>query len=116
MSVPVALLNFFGRRATRVARILRDGESLDIGRSLGVVGSPGHTPDHLCFFLEDERILFAGDLFRNVRGLEMFPRNAWSESESKASADRALALEPAMICPGHGRVWRAGGDARPGEQ
>jgi glyoxylase-like metal-dependent hydrolase (beta-lactamase superfamily II) len=86
MSVPVALMN--------------------------AVATPGHTPDHFAYFLERERILFAGDLYRNLDGLELYPRNAWSRAEQEASARKALALGPAIVCPGHGKVWREGDPRR----
>ena len=71
-----------------------------------MISTPGHTPDHLCFFLEREGLLFAGDLFRNVAGLELFPRNAWDREAMKASFRKIASLNPRLICPGHGRVWR----------
>jgi glyoxylase-like metal-dependent hydrolase (beta-lactamase superfamily II) len=108
MIVPVALMNFLFRGAVPAARRLEDGDRLDILGGLLVVETKGHTPDHLCFFLEREGLLFAGDLLRNVEVLEVFPRNAWSRDEAEKSLRRVAGLRPRTICPGHGRVWREG--------
>ena len=99
MSVPVALMNAAIGARPSAGRILRDGERLDILGGLRAVATPGHTPDHFAYFLERERILFAGDLYRNLDGLELYPRNAWSRAEQEASARKALALGPAIVCP-----------------
>jgi glyoxylase-like metal-dependent hydrolase (beta-lactamase superfamily II) len=106
MIVPIALMNFLFRGSVPGARVLKDGDWLDILGGLRVVETKGHTPDHLCFFLEREGLLFAGDLLRNVAGLEAFPRNAWNRDEAEKSLRRVEGLRPRTICPGHGRVWR----------
>ena len=43
-------------------RVVGDGDSID-GTEFGldVLHTPGHAPNHLCFFLEEERMLFTGD-------------------------------------------------------
>lgn len=44
-------------------RTLRDGERIGAGTaSLLAIEAPGHAPDHLVFWLEDERALFTGDV------------------------------------------------------
>lgn len=44
-------------------RILRDGDSLDLGgRSLTVIHTPGHSPGHCCFYEPGRKSLFSGDL------------------------------------------------------
>jgi glyoxylase-like metal-dependent hydrolase (beta-lactamase superfamily II) len=46
----------------RPDRILRDGERLSgPGWTLEAVATPGHTSNHLCFALPQERALFSGD-------------------------------------------------------
>ena len=42
---------------------IRDGDVIDAGDStLTAIHTPGHAPDHLCFWHEDTRTLFCGDL------------------------------------------------------
>lgn len=44
-------------------RLLRDGDSLDLGgRTLTVIHTPGHSPGHCCFYEPDRGALFTGDL------------------------------------------------------
>jgi glyoxylase-like metal-dependent hydrolase (beta-lactamase superfamily II) len=43
-------------------RLIDDGESIRVGgRSITAIWTPGHTPGHLCFALEDEGLLLGGD-------------------------------------------------------
>ncbi|MDG3015264.1 MBL fold metallo-hydrolase [Speluncibacter jeojiensis] len=43
-------------------RTLADGELIKLaGRDLKVVFTPGHTPGHACFYLEDADVMFTGD-------------------------------------------------------
>jgi glyoxylase-like metal-dependent hydrolase (beta-lactamase superfamily II) len=108
MTLPVALLNAAVGARPSAGRTLGDGERLDILGGLRAIATPGHTPDHFAYFLERGGILFAGDLYRNVAGLELFPRNAWDRAEQEASARKVEGLRLKIICPGHGKVWREG--------
>lgn len=48
----------------KVTHWYRDGDVLDLGnRSLEVIHTPGHSPDHCCFLDREDRLLFTGDLF-----------------------------------------------------
>ena len=90
---------------------MSDGETLSIAGGIQVMVTPGHTPDHVCYFWERERVLFAGDLLNNRAGLTLTPdRITWDMAKAHASAQRVLQLDPALICMGHGQVWRAADD------
>ena len=48
--------------STVPTRLLRDGDTLDLGgRTLQVLHTPGHTPDCICLLDDEDRILFTGD-------------------------------------------------------
>lgn len=68
--------------------------------------TPGHTDDHVSFMWESEGVLFSGDLFMNfskpVPSLKMI---SWDMEAVKSSARQALALQPKLIYPGHGRAF-----------
>lgn len=50
--------------ATIPTRLLQDGDRLDLGgRTLQVLHTPGHTPDSICLFDEDNGLLFGGDTY-----------------------------------------------------
>jgi glyoxylase-like metal-dependent hydrolase (beta-lactamase superfamily II) len=65
--------------------------------------TPGHTWDHVCYFLEQERAIFAGDLVAGAGSLVVGP----GRGELAASL-RSLALlaehQPTTLYPGHGPV------------
>jgi len=71
--------------------------------TLRALHTPGHTWDHVCYFLEQERAVFAGDLVAGTGSLVVGP----GRGELAASL-RSLALlatrEPETIYPGHGPI------------
>jgi glyoxylase-like metal-dependent hydrolase (beta-lactamase superfamily II) len=106
-----ATLNLLLRRAVPVEHPVSDGERLDIAGGIRVITTPGHTPDHVCYYWEREGVLFAGDLLNNRTRLSLTPAAlTWDKMAARQSARKVLALEPAVICPGHGAIWRAAED------
>jgi glyoxylase-like metal-dependent hydrolase (beta-lactamase superfamily II) len=88
-----------------------DGELIG---SLEVVACPGHTPGHIAFLDRRDQTLYCGDTFSTLGGVEtsarMNPRfplvvmGTWNRPMVLASARKLLALQPARLAPGHGRV------------
>ncbi len=83
---------------------LFDDQKLDIAElSLDVLHTPGHTPGHCCFYLEDEGVLFSGDqLFQGSIGRTDLPGGSY-DTLMASMATRILPL-PAetSVLPGHG--------------
>lgn len=82
-----------------------DGERLDAGdTSLVAVHTPGHAPDHLCFWHEETRTVFSGDLA--LIGSSVWIRSGPGGDVAAyiASLERILALNPARMFPAHGPV------------
>jgi glyoxylase-like metal-dependent hydrolase (beta-lactamase superfamily II) len=103
--------NLLLRRAVPVEHLVSDGEVLAIAGGIRVITTPGHTPDHVCYYWERERVLFAGDLLNGRAGLRLTPAAlTWDTAAARQSARKALTLKPAVICAGHGQVWRASAD------
>ncbi|QNI31993.1 MBL fold metallo-hydrolase [Alloacidobacterium dinghuense] len=51
-------------RPWHVTKWLHDGDSIDLGgRTLEVIGTPGHTPDSICLLDRANRLLFSGDTY-----------------------------------------------------
>ena len=75
-----------GFRPTRVTQTLDDDEHLDLVGGVRVVFTPGHTPGHLCLYLECHRTLIAGDALVAHRGQVYGP-------SSKSSADLPAARD-----------------------
>jgi glyoxylase-like metal-dependent hydrolase (beta-lactamase superfamily II) len=89
-------------RLPGVTSILRDGEILQISkRGLRALDTPGHTRDSLSFVVEDERLLFAGDVVAG-EGTVVVGRERGDLGMYLASLQR-LREEPVdTILPGHG--------------
>lgn len=89
---------------TPVDRELRDGDLLrEIGGGLQVVFTPGHAPGHLAFWQPDLRLLFCGDVIFRLPNLRLpFSFLTVDMAENKRSIARLAALEPALVCFGHG--------------
>src|SRR5262249_10915500 len=70
--------------AVRVDRALGEGDAIE-GTEFGlqVLHTPGHAPNHLCFLLEEERVLLTGD---TVLG------GMWSVVSPKRGGDMAVYL------------------------
>ena len=84
---------------------LADGDEIQAGElRLRAVHTPGHAPDHLCFWHEESRTLFGGDLA--VQGTTVWiPTSLGGDLvDYLASVERVIALAPARIYPAHGAV------------
>ncbi len=82
-----------------------DGDTIEAGdASVTAVHTPGHAPDHVCFWHRDTRVMFGGDLA--IKGTTVWiPSSLQGDLASYvASLERVLALNPARIYPGHGPV------------
>src|SRR5581483_1841713 len=67
-----------------------------------VVPAPGHAADQVMLWDADRRWLIGGDLAINgVRPFVEYGTSATPHADYLASLDRALALEPELLLPGH---------------
>jgi len=71
------------------------------GATLRAIHTPGHAPDHLCFWLEEERAVFSGDNVLGI-GTTVIPAQSGDLGHYMDSLERLLAEEPARIYPAHG--------------
>jgi hydroxyacylglutathione hydrolase len=90
-----------------VERRLREG---DVVGGFSVLEVPGHSPGHLAFWREDDRVLVLGDVVTNenvwvgLPGLrEPPPLFTSDQAENRRSARRLAGLEPAITCFSHGK-------------
>jgi glyoxylase-like metal-dependent hydrolase (beta-lactamase superfamily II) len=87
-----------------VDRPLAHDEVLGIaGATLRALHTPGHTWDHVCYFLEEERAIFAGDLVAGTGSLVVGPGRG-ELAASLRSLQILLDRDPNVIYPGHGPV------------
>jgi hydroxyacylglutathione hydrolase len=83
---------------------LGDGEVLELaGLRFRVLHTPGHTPGHCCFWLEEEGVLFSGDhLFAGSIGRTDLPGGDYG-TLLRSMAERVVPLPPEThVLPGHG--------------
>jgi glyoxylase-like metal-dependent hydrolase (beta-lactamase superfamily II) len=90
----------------RLDRVLADGDTIDGTEfRLEAIATPGHAPNHLCFLLEEERVLFTGDHVLNGTTTVVNPQRGGDMVQYLASLERLRKLRRiSRICPGHGDV------------
>jgi len=101
-------------RRRKVDVVLNDGDTIDTpAGTLRVLHTPGHTPGHISFYRERDKVLLSGDAiinvipFKRVEGLTLpLPIFSSDVELARESAKRLAALEPKVLLPGHGRVIR----------
>ena len=86
--------------------VLGDGDTVDGTEfRLEALHTPGHAPNHLCFWLDEERVLFTGDHVLNGTTTVVNPKRGGDMIQYLASLERLRRLKRvARICPGHGDV------------
>jgi len=85
-------------------RALADGESLptDAG-PLRALRTPGHAADHICYLLQEQELLFAGDHLMDDTTVVIAPPDG--DMAAYLTSLRRLQQEPVQrIAPGHGRL------------
>jgi hydroxyacylglutathione hydrolase len=73
------------------------------GVTLRALHTPGHASDHLCYYLEEERALFTGDVILGG-STTVIPPDDGDLAAYLASLRRLLDLDVQRIYPGHGPV------------
>jgi glyoxylase-like metal-dependent hydrolase (beta-lactamase superfamily II) len=86
-------------------RAVQDGETLpEALNGLQVILTPGHTRGHVSFWQPDRRLLFCGDVVMRLPRLRLpFANFTVDMDENKQSIKKIAALEPAVVCFGHGQ-------------
>ncbi|HSP09853.1 MAG TPA: MBL fold metallo-hydrolase [Candidatus Dormibacteraeota bacterium] len=80
---------------------LGDADVVNIGTvRLTALHTPGHSADHLCFFIPGDGALFTGDLILG-RGSSMVTYPEGDVAAYLRSLDRIAALQPRILFPGH---------------
>jgi glyoxylase-like metal-dependent hydrolase (beta-lactamase superfamily II) len=97
-----------GAHAHPVDRALQEGDEV---AGFAVLDTPGHSPGHVSYWREADRVLVCGDVmwgfnpFINAGAIrEPFPFVSPDHKLNRRSARRLVELEPAIVCFGHGPV------------
>jgi glyoxylase-like metal-dependent hydrolase (beta-lactamase superfamily II) len=99
-----------GPAAHPVARRLHEGDEV---AGFRVLETPGHSPGHISYWRESDRTLICGDVMWGFNPFTLrgdIREPAWLVTPDPAlnreSARRIAALEPALVCFGHGPPLR----------
>ena len=89
-----------------------DGERLDVPGRPEVLHTPGHNYGHCAFWLEDRRVLFAGDALQTMdplRGTAVQPEPEraanFNDDQAIQSARKLANFETVTLLTGHGPPW-----------
>lgn len=95
---------------TPVTRELTEGD--EVG-GFTVLDTPGHSPGHVSYWRESDRVLVCGDVFNTMNlittqpGLHQPPSFFSPDpARNRESMKRLAELEPALMLAGHGPPWR----------
>lgn len=92
------------RAGAGVNRLYSPDESFVVdGDELRLVPSPGHSPDHVAFWMPGARILFAGDTILG-QGTTLIAPPEGDMVQYMQTLERFRALNARLIAPGHGPV------------
>lgn len=99
-----------GAKPCPVERELKEGDEV---AGFEVLFTPGHSPGHISFWRESDRVLVSGDVMWGynpflMRGAprEPFPLVSPDPDLNRSSARRLAELRPEVVCFGHGPVLR----------
>ena len=89
--------------AFQPSQVLVDGDRLVLGAgvTLRVVHTPGHASNHLCYLLEEEKLLFTGDHLMQGSTVVINPPDG-DMAVYLASLAKLQALDLDWLAPGHG--------------
>lgn len=103
-------VKYFGRLVTgepwKVERVLREGDMI---HGFRVVHSPGHTPGHVVYFRDGDRVAIAGDILSNMSFWTfrpgLYPPPPFFSADPKQHMQSILRLQelrPKLVLFGHG--------------
>lgn len=92
-------------QGVKVTHTFEEGQTLSLGAlEFKVLHTPGHSPGGVCFYFEQEKVLFSGDtLFKGSIGNLSFPTSNANQMWKSLEKLSKLPLET-QVYPGHGEA------------
>ncbi len=97
-------------KAHLVSRTLKEGDDV---AGFRVLDTPGHSPGHVSYWREADRVLVCGDVMWGQNPFlfsgavqEPFPFASPDPRLNRQSARRLAELQPSLVCFGHGKPLR----------
>jgi glyoxylase-like metal-dependent hydrolase (beta-lactamase superfamily II) len=112
-STGAEVLAYDARDGLTVDVELRDGDLIEATEfRLRAVHTPGHASNHLCYLVEEERLLFSGDHVMQGSTVVIAPPDG-DMAAYLASLERLRTMRPPLraIAPGHGHLIEDPADA-----
>lgn len=107
-------MGIFPEKSPDADYLLKGGDTLDLlGVSWKVLSVPGHSPDGMCFYLESQEMIIAGDvLFRESIGRTDLPGGNHSLLLSGIRSQLFTLPDHIRVFPGHGEPTDIGHEKR----
>ena len=83
---------------------LSDGQRIGTGGAIEVIHTPGHSPDHCCFWLASQAVLFCGDLLIQGGTVVIPGSRGGNMTAYLESLQRVGRLDPRRVLPAHGQA------------
>lgn len=108
------MFNFTPSRDFEPTRWLNDGDEVQVGNVImKVVHCPGHTPGHVVFVSEEDRLAIVGDvLFQGSIGRTDFPRGNHQELIDSITQKLWPLGDDIVFIPGHGALSTFGDERK----
>ena len=91
-------------------RTLKEDDTISIpGATFRAIHTPGHVSNHLCYLLEEQKLLFTGDHIMQGSTVVIGPPNG-SMRAYFDSLEKVSKLDVAAFAPGHGHLIRTPND------
>jgi glyoxylase-like metal-dependent hydrolase (beta-lactamase superfamily II) len=100
--IPMSMLSMFGGRPSPPAdRIVKDGDSIQVGNlALQVLHTPGHSPGAICIYVDG--VVFTGDtLFVGGVGRTDLPGGSWPIMLRSIQTKLLTLPDETVVFPGH---------------
>lgn len=97
-----------------VTNTLADGDLLPLHGGLQIIHTPGHTPGHICVYVQAKRLLLPGDALRVVDGQLVGPAPEYTPDmdEARRSLAKLTGLAIDQVISVHGGPYTGGVAAR----
>ena len=104
----------FENLGTPVDSLVSDGQELPCCGGIFIIHTPGHTPGHICLYLQKYRTLVAGDALNVVEGQLQGPnvQNSHDLKAALASLEKFTRYDIETVICYHGGVFSHGVNAR----
>lgn len=81
---------------------VKDAKKLEI-EGIKAIDTPGHTPGSTSYLIENEKVIFIGDVAGNVNGeLKINEKYTLDMENARKSLELIKSLSPLLVLPGHG--------------